>query len=318
VVADTTGGTVAQAARLTGLINRFKTEEGAWYDDVLIAEMIELAKQTGDLTRNPVALKDMTFAQGNFWTGHFGGLYIFREVEHPAAICTGPKDKLEPLPVPLIALTERTAIARFLQVNDLVEPIVEARGLDAASILHQKMDFIVAEVAATMGEDLSGATRRDMRGIARKYARLLPEEWQGLAALARWAEEGGPWPRITSEHPAFFYSLRAKPRGDADLVNMLLSELSPLDVRQLFICHKEAFYRAYAGWEAKKQAYVADFLHREYMVDKAGVWQSLYGSAPPPLSVPPPLPGPWESAKRREERIVDIVGPWGAVTRKGR
>ncbi len=218
-------------AGLTGLINRFKTEEGAWYDDVLIAEMIELAKQTGDLTRNPVALKDMTFAQGNFWTGHFGGLYIFREVEHPAAICTGPKDKLEPLPVPLIALTERTAIARFLQVNDLVEPIVEARGLDAASILHQKMDFIVAEVAATMGEDLSGATRRDMRGIARKYARLLPEEWQGLAALARWAEEGGPWPRITSEHPAFFYSLRAKPRGDADLVNMLLSELSPLDVR---------------------------------------------------------------------------------------
>ena len=41
---------------------------------------------------------------------------------------------------------------------------------------------------------------------------------------------------------------------------MLLAELSPLDVRQLFICHKEAFYRAYAGWPAAKQAYVARLL----------------------------------------------------------
>ncbi len=31
---------------------RFKTEKDAWYDDVLIAEMIGLAKVTGDLTRN--------------------------------------------------------------------------------------------------------------------------------------------------------------------------------------------------------------------------------------------------------------------------
>jgi len=66
------------------------------------------------------------------------------------------------------------------------------------------------------------------------------------AALARWAEEGGPWPRITADHPAYFYTLRAKNHADVDLVNMLLAELSPLDIRQLFICHKDAFYALYA------------------------------------------------------------------------
>ena len=44
---------------------------------------------------------------------------------------------------------------------------------------------------------------------------------------------------------------------------MLLSELCPLDVRQLFICHKTAFYAVYATWPEEKCTYVVDFLDRE-------------------------------------------------------
>lgn len=313
VEADTTSGTVATAEKLTALIARFKTAPDAWWDDVLIAEMIELAKVTGDLTRNPVALRQMTFAQDNFWTSHFGGLYIFRAVDKPAAISATEKKTLGPLPIDKVMdFRERTAIARWLRDNDLVEPIVEARGVDAAAILHQKMDFIVAEVAGTMGERLEGATRRDLRALGRKYAKLLPPEWQGLAALARWAEDGGPWPKITSEHPAFFYSLRAKTHPDADLVNMLLSELSPLDIRQLFICHKEAFYRAYRGWAEQKQAYVADFLAREYMVDKSGTRAALFGQEP---GMEEPQERSPRSGGRRPADVIEAVGPWGAVRR---
>jgi len=317
VEADTTEGTVATAAKLTALIDTFKTGQDAWFDDVLIAQMIELSKKTGDLIRNPVALKQMTFAQDRFWTAHFGGIYIFRGLEHPAAISAGPKAALGKLPIAQVFdFTDRSAIARFLQVNDLVEPIVEARGIDAAAILHQKMDFVVAELAGQMGETLQGATRRDLRALGRRYAGLLPEAWQGLAALARWAEDGGPWPTISSEHDAYFYTLRAKDRPDADLVNMLLSELSPLDIRQLFICHKEAFYRAYAAWPEEKQAYVVDFLHREYMVDKAGTRAALFGHEAP-LAEPVPA-SPWGQSKAREEPVdlIDLVGPWGAVRRR--
>lgn len=313
IEADTTSGTVRTAEKLGQMISRFKSEESAWFDDVLIAEMIGLAKQTGDVTRNPVALKEMSFDQANFWTSHFGGMYIFRGVEHPAAISVGPKEPLGKLPIAYVMdFEDRGAIAKFLELNDLVEPVAKARGIDAGAILHQKMDFLVAEVAATMGENLSGATRRDLRRLGRQYAALLGPEWQGLAALARWAEEDGPWPRITSDHPAYFYTLRAKPHKDADLVNMLLSELSPLDIRQLFICHKEAFYRAYAMWPDAKKTYVADFLEREYQVDKAGTRAALFGHEDPMEEPQVQHPEPVKPARDMVER----VGPWGAVRRR--
>ena len=304
IEADTTSGTVAVAAKLGQLIDRFKTEADAWHDDVLIAEMIGMSKQTGDVVRNPVNLRQMSFAQDNFWTDHFGGLYLFRGVEHPAVIISGNKGKIGELPVAeVFDFSERSAIATFLNLNDLVEPIMDARGVDAAAILHQKMDFIVMAVAASMNEDLSGASRRDLRRLGRQYAHLLPEAWKGLSELVRWAEEDGPWPKITSEHPAYFYTLRAKPHPDADLVNMLLAEMTPLDVRQLFICHKEVFYRAYAKWPEEKKAYVVDFLDREYQVDKAGTRDALFGHEAP-MAEP-------QSASQPD--LITRVGPWGAV-----
>lgn len=316
VEADTTAGTVQTAGELARLVDRFKTDENAWHDDVLIAQMIGLAKKTGDVTRNPVALDEMSFGQDNFWTAHFGGLYLFRDVAEPALISMGGQDLPESLPIETVIDGRDTArVAIFLDVNGLVEPIVTARGIDAAAILHQKMEFIVASTAAGLGEDLTGATRRDLRRLGRKYADRLPQEYQGLAALARWAESGGDWPRIPADHPAYFYALRAADVPDADLVNMLLAEMTPLDVRQLFICHKEAFYRAYAGWPEEKQAYVAEFLDGEYQVDKAGTRAALYGHEAP-MEEPQNLTGP-QPATPVSDAVIDLVGPWGPV-RRGR
>lgn len=321
IEADTTTGTVATAARLGAMIDRFKSEPDAWWDDVLIARMVGLAELTGDLTRNPVRLHKTSFAQDNFWTSLFGGLYLFRSVEAPALIVAGDKAALGPVPIDrVLGLRDRAGIARFLNDNGLAEPIVRSRSADGAAILHQKMDFIVAAVAAGLGEQLEGATRRDLRALGRRLAPQLPDDWQGLAALARWAEDGAAWPRIDSDHPAYFYTLRASAVADADLVNMLLAELSPLDVRQLFICHKEAFYRAYAGWPEQKKAYVADFLAAEYMVDKAGTRAALFGNDAP-LTEPPPPPSPWETeagttGDAATQDMLRRVGPWGSVRRR--
>ncbi len=306
VEADTTESHVASAEALAEKIAQFKREEDAWWDDVLIAEMITLAKKTGDVTRAPLKLKQMTFRQDNFWTGHFGGLYIFRGVDHPAAISAADKSGLGKLPIDhVFDFSDRNEIAVFLELNDLVEPIVKARGVNAAAILQQKMDFIVVDLATEMGEDLSGATRRDIRALARRYAKKLPPEFHGLAALLRWAQAGGAWPQISSEHPAYFYTLRAKPHADRDLVNMLLAALTPKDIRQLFICHKERFYQAYTGWPDAKKTYVAEFLEREYQVDKAGARDALFGGD-----------DPLEEPAQPSEELIDLVGPWGAVRRR--
>lgn len=307
IEADTTDGAVASAAELGEKINQFMSEDGAWHDDVLIANMIGLAKETGDITRNPVHLSSKTYTQRNFWSAHFGGVYIFRDVDSPTAIAMTDKAALKDLKIDtVIGGDERSAIAQFLKVNDLAEPIVEARGIDSGAILRQKMDFMVADVAAGLGEDLSGTTRRDLRQLGRRHFDKLPAAWQGLADLVRWAEDDGPWPRIDSEHPAYFYTLRAKDHADTDLVNMVLAELTAMDVRQLFICHKDAFYAAYMGWPDEKKAYVAEFLSAEYQVDKAGTREALFGHE-----------APMEEPRREKKAdLIDRVGPWGAVRRR--
>jgi hypothetical protein len=305
IEADTTKGTLRDADKLGAMVDRFKSEDDAWFDDVLIAEMIGLAAKTGDIARNPVRLKKMRFDQGNFWTAHFGGLYLFQDITHPAVISANDKEALGALPVPhVFDLKDRNQIAKWLETNGLVEPIVKARGVDAAAVLRQKMDFILIDAAATAGLDLTGTTRADMRRLARDRASDLPDAFHGLADLVRWAEGGGAWPRIGSDHPAYFYTLRASDHKDGDLVNMLLAELTPMDIRQLFICHKELFYRLYAGWPESKKTYVADFLAREYQVDKAGARAALFGHEP---DMAPPAPA---------QDLIDRVGPWGAVRRR--
>ncbi|MGY3438288.1 MULTISPECIES: DUF6638 family protein [unclassified Marinovum] len=304
VEADTTGGTLREAQTLATMVDDFKTREDAWFDDVLIAKMIGTAQRTGDIIRNPVLLDTMSFEQQNFWTSHFGGCYLFRKVDHPALITAGDKDALQDLPIKYVFdLSDRNRIAKFFDYNDLVEPIVKAPGIDAAAILRQKMDFIVVDAAQDAGLDLTGATRRDIRHLARRHAGDLPEEYHGLNKLVQWAEGSGQWPRIASDHPAYFLSLRAADTPDRDLVNMLLAELAPRDIRQLFICHKQLFYQLYRSWSDTKRSYIVDLLTREYQVDKAGARAALFGHEAPMQ----------ETAPARSTKPAR-VGPWGPAT----
>jgi hypothetical protein len=316
VVADTTQNSVANARLLAEKIEKFQTSEDGWFDDKLIAEMIGLAKETGDVIRQPIDLDRPTYEQGNFWTELFGGLYVFRDVAEPAAVTVKPPEELGKLPIRAIGLSERNAIATFLDKNDLVEPVIKARGVDGASILRQKMDFILVDAAANEGVEIPGFEPRALHRLAQQMGPKLPEEFLKLNELVRWALNGGAWPRIDSGDAAYFYTLRARAdHPDRDLVNQLLAELSPLDFRQLFICHKQAFYAAYRGWPDAKKDYAADFLAHDYLSGKAGARDALFGTREPPARAP--APGPWHKAGSDPgpDDIIDLVGPWGAVTR---
>lgn len=307
VEADTTSGALRQADALSARVERFMTQEDAWFDDVLIAEMIELAGHTGDLLRNPVELKDMRFEQRNFWTAHFGGAFLFSDLKTPFVLCESDAAAFADVPVtPVLDLDDRTRIAALLAENGLVEPIVKARGLDAAAILRQKRDYVLVDALAGTGADLSGRSPAAMRRLARSHADRLPPEFHTLSALLNWAEAGGPWPRITAEDPAYFYTLRAADHPEADLVNMTLSALSPKDVRQLFICHKPLFYRLYDTWPDAKKSYVVDLLVNEYQVDKLGTRKALFGFEP---AMDDPAP---QSQAAPPARPAAAWGPWGA------
>lgn len=299
VTADTTGQHLAEAGKLTGLVDRFRREEDAWFDDVLIGQMIELAGRTGDVTRHPVELANLRFPVPDFWSADFGGIYVFRSVAYPTAILREARP--ESLPIAnVLTLDQRNEIARFLDLNGLAEPIVAARAEDAAAILRQKMDFILLDAAAALGIAPEGADRRALRALTHRLTEI-PEAFHGLAAVLRWVENGGAWPRIDSRHPAYFYTLRASQGPNRDLVNMLLAELTPLDVRQLFITHKELFYRLYATWPEAKKSWVAEMLSQEYQMDKQGTRRRLFGDEPAMDHDTPArraVEGPWSKVRK--------------------
>lgn len=165
VEADTTRAHVADARELQKKIERFRSEPDAWWDDVLIAEMIGLAKRTGDVTRNPVVLNRQVYPHGNFWTRHFGGSYVFHTLNTPFVVANTPAAFTidADVDVPVIGLDDRNKLAKALTDTRLAQPIVRARGADAAAILRQKMDFILIDAAAQLELDLSGTTRADLR-----------------------------------------------------------------------------------------------------------------------------------------------------------
>jgi hypothetical protein len=298
IEADTTGGALRHAAQLEQKIGEFLSRDDGWYDDLLIAEMIDLAGETGDITRNPIALPKMDFEQGNFWTAHFGGTYLFQTVAHPALITAGDRAPFDDAPMAhVFDLSQRNQIAKFLDLNKLVEPVIGARGIDAAAILRQKMEFILVD--ALCAHDITpGADSAALRRLAARHSALLPPEFHALNSLVTWAEAGGDWPRIASDHPAYFYTLRAADHPDADLVNMLLAELAPKDIRQLFICHKSLFYRLYASWPEAKKDYAVRFLKQDYQLDKEATRQALFAHQTPPPPPKRPTTGPWGPVRR--------------------
>ncbi|SDD69925.1 hypothetical protein SAMN05421538_102234 [Paracoccus isoporae] len=330
ISADTTGNHVAGADKLTALIERFRSEPDGWYDDVLIARMIAQAKETGDVIRNPIRLEAGDYEVPDFWTSQFGGVYVFRSPREPAMIfrdaelMASAHDRPDLSGVKLIALGDTNAIAMWLARNALAEPIVTAKGADGAAILRQKIDFILVDAATRLGIDTGDATRSALRRAAARMGEGLPPEIRGLSALLRYAEEGGAWPVIDSADPAYFYAIRAAATPARELVNQMLTELAPHDVRALFILNKPLFYAAYQGWDEAKKDYVANHLAREYQIDKQGTRDALFG-AEPSMKEPPPIAGPWGKARRggtlsgasaalgtgRTPRDQPIRGPWG-------
>ncbi len=126
---------------------------------------------------------------------------MFRDAETPAIITTGDRALLKGAPFDRVYdLEDVNGIASFLKKNDLVEPVIKARGVDGARILRQKMQFMLVDAATSKGMDLGDMSDRSLRRIASRLAQTddLPKAFKGLAAMVRWAEAGANGRALTA------------------------------------------------------------------------------------------------------------------------
>ncbi|CAM5776966.1 hypothetical protein LMIY3S_05799 [Labrys miyagiensis] len=302
VEANTATDRLGDADKLARLIEAFRTGEDVWQDDAEIDEMIRLAGRVGDIGRNPVHLARTSYKQGNFYTNYFGGLYLFRNIPYPAMLY---RDVAAGFPkidgVETKNLANPVDVWHFLQLNGLITPIFEAADLDVKGLLRQRLDFMLVNALADQPDaptELARLSRPDLRRIALRHIRELPPEFDVIAQALRAAEEGIKPRRLPGPaEPGCFYLYRAAQQPDRDLVNQILSEFTPLDIRQLFLCNKPAFYNAYQGWSERKQDYVVEFLSRDEALRDDDAWEELFGDGTP------------------EAEEAPAAGPWGAVPR---
>lgn len=282
VEANTPRGLVSDAEELKKRVEGFLESENEWWDEDALDEMVALAGRVGDVTRHPMTPTETSYRKGNFFTAHLGGLYVFRDTKAPAVIHCDPDFDPASSPIPAISISDSEAVAEFLLSNRLVETLSDARGLDERSLLRQRLDFILVDFLASTETpgDLDKLTRDDLRVAVHRHLDALPEEFHQIAKTLRGIEQKGEWAQLAPDEPAYFYHLRAASHVDRDMVNHLLAHLTPLDVRQLFICNKDRFYLNYRQWGDAKRTYVAEFLAKEYAIDKRGVRESLYGPEP--------------------------------------
>ncbi|WP_448950964.1 DUF6638 family protein [Labrys neptuniae] len=296
VEANTATDRLGEAEKLSRLVEDFRAKPDLWQDDAHIDAMIGLANKVGDITRNPVRLRKTEYNQGNFYTNYFDGLYLFRDIPYPAMLYRGVAAGFPKIGgVETKNLDSTSDVWHFLQLNGLVTSIFEAADLNAKALLRQRLDFMLASALAgrpDAPEELARLNRQDLRRFAMRHVQDLPPEFEVVEAALRAAEQGVT-PRLPGpSEPGCFYLYRAAQLPDRDLVNQLLSEFTPLDIRQLFLCNKPAFYKAYQGWSARKQTYVVEFLSRDEALKSDDAWEDLFGDGTPEVEAAPQA-GPW-------------------------
>lgn len=353
VEVNTPRGLVSDAEDLLLRVDKFLQSDNAWWDEDALDEMVALAERVGDVSRHPLTPTEVTYRKGNFFTSHLGGLYVFRDVRRPALIYCDPAFDPATADIAAISIEDAPAVAEFLRVNRLVETVLDATGLDERGLLRQRLDFILVDHLASndASDDLESLTRDDLRSAVHRHLDALPEEFHQIAATLRAIDQRSARPPLKPEDPSYFYHLRSASHDDRDLVNHLLAHMTPLDVRQLFICNKDRFYLHYREWGDAKRTYVAEFLAKEYAIDKRGVRDALYGPEPgmdaaeqmddtlledleisiereggsvpssgslpespdKPVAIPMSNPRPQSGSKPRKRPSVN-AGPWGPRT----
>ncbi|WP_282605952.1 DUF6638 family protein [Pelagibius sp. Alg239-R121] len=319
VEANTPRALVSDAEALKKRVEEFLESDTDWWDEDVLDEMVALAGRVGDVTRHPVTPTETLYRKGNFFTSHLGGLYVFRDAAQPALIHCDPAFDSSSTDLPAISIDDSTAVAEFLLANRLVESVFEARGLDERGLLRQRLDFILVDHLASTDQpgDLEKLTRDDLRSAVHRHLDALPEEFHQIAATLRTIDQGSGRSELAPEEPSYFYHLRSKSHIDRDLVNHLLAHLTPLDVRQLFICNKDRFYLSYRQWGDAKRTYVAEFLAKEYAIDKRGVRESLYGPEPGMDAVEQPAEIPEEGDSETGEENSFAAAEGGSVPSSG-
>jgi hypothetical protein len=278
--------TLFKAEKLRRRIDRLMTVQGAWRDDEMLEEMVDLARVTGDIRTNDLVPDQLVFRHESYFLDHFGGVYVFKDGKKFTMVCDSKAPgfrRASPWKVDYIAIDDKAAVYDFLSRSGRIQ-LPQASWLkDSGYIDHRRrmaMQSLMHQTDPSL--DVAGMTETQFQTWAFKHSPVVDKDpvLTFLHGIERGLSDGRP-PMVEGLRPRErFMVIRAKPSHvDRWVVSRLISTFVPSDYVSRFVFDKAGFYNTYNAYDSRFKDLVVKELAEGYLEDKKGLRERLYGFA---------------------------------------
>lgn len=266
----TPSGFLEKTVRLKEMISQFENDKFMWMDNSVIQEMMELSKETGDI-RNVNTIPDkLSFGKKNFYTNHFGGLYVFGNT----VIHVEPEFKTT-ANVNLISLNDKKKVITFLYENNMV---MEASYADPEIVMkriNQAMEFIVFHTISEHmpNENISAYNLAQLKKAIYDYHDKMPaifKEMERIVKKIRMDEEFA----ITFDVAPYVLPVVEGP--NKSVILHLLSHYCDMDYIGNYIYNRPLFYKRYETWPDNRKDYVINVIGDILFPKKKQIFEDDY------------------------------------------
>ncbi|MEM7068555.1 MAG: DUF6638 family protein [Pseudomonadota bacterium] len=264
-------------------IDRLMKEPDAWRDDDLLNEMVDLAKQTGDIRENKLLPEEVVFRHETFWASHFDGVYVFNDGNQITVVCDPSARgfrRSRPWQVGYLDINDVEAVFDFLYKTKRLQPPLGS-WIERSRLLELRRHMIAVWMAEEQGDALPHSI------INQTWVRQWTRENRALVAnnniipLIDWAEEQTrDWGDIEIEEveeDLRFVLCRGNPdHPDMALTNRLISRYLPFDFISRFEFNRPNFIRDKNSWSETYYEFVVNALENTYLNDRNSLYAAMY------------------------------------------
>lgn len=263
------GGLMEAASHQLALVRRFESEPMAWFDPTLRKDILESAKEWGDLRYRRVDIPTFRYDIGSFYTRALGGVFVFRNLSSAKSIVV-VEDQSR-----FVNKHQGSGELYYLRDPNLLEvlflhELVEsdpAWYMDHTDQLMGKLDTMIAEMMAEEEPEVNYVTLRlaQKRQRAAKYADKLPLVFHEIERLIAQLQHRTLFDAPSKElRRMLLRPHRRLSMEEREVVWKFICRMDPFDSFRQYIFDQEAFIDAYPTWPASKQSWIIQRLQEHY------------------------------------------------------
>lgn len=246
-----------------------------WLNDKNLNEISELSKKTGNIKHNSIIPKVIDYKKEAYYTSHFGGLYVFRDLSGTKVssskktyIVYMDKDKVEfsdDKDIKYIDGQDISAVYEFLKKKDFIEDLLKKDLVNRKDKMMMKKYQIIADhLSVSNTLDASSLNRFNIKSVINEHFDTLPEIFHQLYHLVSNIDRNEHV--ISKSEETLFYTCKVNedklPRSVIDLVNHLISNYTPYSYLRMINYNHDLFIKRFNEWNPEKRKYVIRYLQQ--------------------------------------------------------